>query len=219
MYDAVEISELQSKVLIRIIDDDEDFLKSLGLLLKMTGWNVRTYLSAKDFLSSENFSIPGCIILDLRMPEITGLELQRRLAEQNKNNLPIIFLTGHGDVESAVYTLKHGAFDFLQKPINPLVLNKVVEEASRKNLASIPGTNSKKEDIQKYRSLTPREREIFSLAANGKTNKEISQLLDIAVPTVKMHRANAFDKLDVHSSVEALKMFESLGLSERENDL
>ncbi|MBS4768221.1 response regulator transcription factor [Turicimonas muris] len=219
MYDAVEISELQSKVLIRIIDDDEDFLKSLGLLLKMTGWNVRTYLSAKDFLSSENFSIPGCIILDLRMPEITGLELQRRLAEQNKNNLPIIFLTGHGDVESAVYTLKHGAFDFLQKPINPLVLNKVVEEASRKNLASIPETNSKKEDIQKYRSLTPREREIFSLAANGKTNKEISQLLDIAVPTVKMHRANAFDKLDVHSSVEALKMFESLGLSERENDL
>ncbi len=219
MYDAVEISELQSKVLIRIIDDDEDFLKSLGLLLKMTGWNVRTYLSAKDFLSSENFSIPGCIILDLRMPEITGLELQRRLAEQNKNNLPIIFLTGHGDVESAVYTLKHGAFDFLQKPINPLVLNKVVEEASRKNLASIPENNSKKEDIQKYRSLTPREREIFSLAANGKTNKEISQLLDIAVPTVKMHRANAFDKLDVHSSVEALKMFESLGLSERENDL
>ena len=219
MYDAVEISELQSKVLIRIIDDDEDFLKSLGLLLKMTGWNVRTYLSAKDFLSSENFSIPGCIILDLRMPEITGLELQRRLAEQNKNNLPIIFLTGHGDVESAVYTLKHGAFDFLQKPINPLVLNKVVEEASRKNLASIPGTNSKKEDIQKYRSLTPREREIFSLAANGKTNKEISQLLDIAVPTVKMHRVNVFDKLDVHSSVEALKMFESLGLSERENDL
>ena len=86
MYDAVEISELQSKVLVRIIDDDEDFLKSLGLLLKMTGWNVRTYLSAKDFLSSENFSVPGCIILDLRMPEITGLELQRRLAEQNKNN-------------------------------------------------------------------------------------------------------------------------------------
>ena len=116
MFDGLEISELQSKVRIRVIDDDKDFLKSMGLLLEMTGWNVITFNSAKDFLETENFIEPGCILLDLRMPEMTGLELQRKLLSQNKNHLPIIFLTGHGDVESAVYTLKNGAFDFLQKP-------------------------------------------------------------------------------------------------------
>lgn len=217
MFDGLEISELQSKVRIRVIDDDKDFLKSMGLLLEMTGWNVITFNSAKDFLETENLIEPGCILLDLRMPEMTGLELQRKLLSQNKNHLPIIFLTGHGDVESAVYTLKNGAFDFLQKPVNPLVLNKVVVEASQKSLSTLPEADQKKEDLARYRSLTPREKEIFRLAANGKTNKEISQLLDIALPTVKMHRGNAFDKLDVHSSVEALKLFESLNLGEKED--
>lgn len=98
MFDGLEISELQSKVRIRVIDDDKDFLKSMGLLLEMTGWNVITFNSAKDFLETENFIEPGCILLDLRMPEMTGLELQRKLLSQNKNHLPIIFLTGHGDV-------------------------------------------------------------------------------------------------------------------------
>lgn len=217
MFDTVEISELQSKVRIRVIDDDKDFLKSMGLLLEMTGWSVTTYNSAKDFLEAENFTEPGCILLDLRMPEMTGLELQRVLVSRNKNHLPIIFLTGHGDVESAVYTLKNGAFDFLQKPVNPLVLNKVVVEASQKSLTTLPEVGQKREELARYRSLTPREKEIFKLAANGKTNKEISMLLDIALPTVKMHRGNAFDKLNVHSSVEALKLFESLGLSEKED--
>ena len=144
MFDGLEISELQSKVRIRVIDDDKDFLKSMGLLLEMTGWNVITFNSAKDFLETENFIEPGCILLDLRMPEMTGLELQRKLLSQNKNHLPIIFLTGHGDVESAVYTLKNGAFDFLQKPVNPLVLNKVVVEASQKSLSTLPEADKRK---------------------------------------------------------------------------
>lgn len=217
VFNVLEISEIQSKVRIRVIDDDKDFLKSLGLLLEMTGWTVNTYISAKDFLEAERFTEPGCILLDLRMPEMTGLELQRTLVNRNKNRLPIIFLTGHGDVESAVYTLKNGAFDFLQKPVNPLVLNKVVVEASQKSLETFFEVSQKKEEITRYCSLTPREKEIFKLVAKGKTNKEISLLLDIALPTVKMHRGNAFDKLNVHSSVEALKLFESLGLHEKED--
>lgn len=219
MYDVLEISELQSKILIRVIDDDVDFLKSLGLLLEMTGWKVVAYNSAKEFLSCETFEIPGCIILDLRMPEMTGLELQRQLSNLNKIHLPIIFLTGHGDVDSAVYTLKNGAFDFLQKPVNPLLLNKIVEAASKKNLELLPKTILRRQEMVKYRSLTPREKEIFRLAASGKTNKEISQLLNIALPTVKMHRSNAFEKLNIHSSVDALKMFEALGLAGKEDDL
>ena len=218
MFDSIEIAELQAKVRIRVIDDDEDFLKSLGLLLEMTDWTVRTYKSAKEFLSDENFSTPGCILLDLRMPEMTGLELQRNLITQNKNNLPIIFLTGHGDVDSAVYTLKNGAFDFLQKPTNPLLLNKVIAEASQKSLSTQPKNSQRKEEYARYRSLTPREKEIFKLAADGKTNKEISSLLNIALPTVKMHRGNAFYKLNVHSSVESLKLYDSLGLGEKEDD-
>ena len=135
---------------------------------------------------------------------MTGLELQRNLITQNKNNLPIIFLTGHGDVDSAVYTLKNGAFDFLQKPTNPLLLNKVIAEASQKSLSTQPKNSQRKEEYARYRSLTPREKEIFKLAADGKT--------------VKMHRGNAFDKLNVHSSVEALKLYDSLGLGEKEDD-
>ena len=119
---------------------------------------------------------------------------------------------------SAVYTLKNGAFDFLQKPTTPLLLNKVIAEASQKSLSTQPKNSQRKEEYARYRSLTPREKEIFKLAADGKTNKEISSLLNIALPTVKMHRGNAFDKLNVHSSVEALKLYDSLGLGEKEDD-
>lgn len=97
------------------------------------------------------------------------------------------------------------------------MLNKVVEEASRKSLLDTIESSQKKEEFARYRTLTPREKEIFKLAANGKTNKEISKVLNITVPTIKMHRGNAFDKLDVHSSVEALKMYENLGLSKKDD--
>lgn len=132
---------------------------------------------------------------------MTGLELQRQLINDKEKALPIIFLTGHGDVESAVHTLKRGAFDFLQKPVK---FNKTIEEACRLSLDNFGASLEDREVIKAFKSLTPREKEIFELAAGGKSNKEIAAELDIAVATVKMHRANALEKMSVHSSIEAL---------------
>lgn len=200
----LDTPELQDKVIVRLVDDDKDFLRSMKLMLEMMGWKVRDFSLAQDFLQEENFKVPGCIVLDMRMPGMTGLELQRQLIENKEKALPIIFLTGHGDVESAVYTLKRGAFDFLQKPVNPLKFNKTIEEACRLSLENFGATLEDREAIRAFNSLTPREKEIFELAAGGKSNKEIASDLDIAVATVKMHRANAFEKMSVHSSIEAL---------------
>ncbi len=200
----LDTPELQDKVIVRLVDDDKDFLRSMKLMLEMMGWKVRDFSLAQDFLQEENFKVPGCIVLDMRMPGMTGLELQRQLINDKEKALPIIFLTGHGDVESAVHTLKRGAFDFLQKPVNPLKFNKTIEEACRLSLDNFGASLEDREVIKAFKSLTPREKEIFELAAGGKSNKEIAAELDIAVATVKMHRANAFEKMSVHSSIEAL---------------
>ena len=183
MSEFLDTPELQDKVIVRLVDDDKDFLRSMKLMLEMMGWKVRDFSLAQDFLQEENFKVPGCIVLDMRMPGMTGLELQRQLINDKEKALPIIFLTGHGDVESAVHTLKRGAFDFLQKPVNPLKFNKTIEEACRLSLDNFGASLE---------------------AAGGKSNKEIASDLDIAVATVKMHRANAFEKMSVHSSIEAL---------------
>lgn len=206
--------EIQQNSLVRLVDDDEAFLKSMKMMLEMMGWKVKGYSDPQRFLLEETFQAPGCIVLDLRMPGLTGLELQRHLEEKVRHSLPIIFLTGHGDVESAVHTLKHGAFDFLQKPVNPLVFNKTIEEACRKALGSIESNQEKIRALSAYKTLTPREKEVFLRAAKGLANKEISLELNIAVPTVKMHRANAFDKMSVHSSIEALNKLNLLGEAE-----
>ena len=191
MSEFLDTPELQDKVIVRLVDDDKDFLRSMKLMLEMMGWKVRDFSLAQDFLQEENFKVPGCIVLDMRMPGMTGLELQRQLINDKEKALPIIFLTGHGDVESAVHTLKRGAFDFLQKPVNPLKFNKTIEEACRLSLDNFGASLEDREVIKAFKSLTPRE-------------KEIASDLDIAVATVKMHRANAFEKMSVHSSIEAL---------------
>lgn len=204
MSEFLDTPELQAKVTVRLVDDDKDFLRSMKLMLEMMGWKVRDFSLAQDFLQEENFKVPGCIVLDMRMPGMTGMELQRQLIDNKEKALPIIFLTGHGDVESAVHTLKKGAFDFLQKPVNPLQFNKTIEEACRLSLNNFCASQEDRETIKAFKSLTPREKEIFEFAAEGKSNKEIAADLDIAVATVKMHRANAFEKMSVHSSIEAL---------------
>ena len=187
MSEFLDTPELQDKVIVRLVDDDKDFLRSMKLMLEMMGWKVRDFSLAQDFLQEENFKVPGCIVLDMRMPGMTGLELQRQLINDKEKALPIIFLTGHGDVESAVHTLKRGAFDFLQKPVNPLKFNKTIEEACRLSLDNFGASLEDREVIKAFKSLTP-----------------IASDLDIAVATVKMHRANAFEKMSVHSSIEAL---------------
>ncbi len=197
--------------LVRLIDDDEIFLMSQKLLLETRGFAVQTYASANEFLEKDVLSRPGCAVVDVRMPGLTGLDMQAIL-EGRHSTLPLIFLTGHGDVSMAVHTMRHGARDFLEKPVKPDVLIAVVTKAVEASVAAQKAADEKAGVRSRYDELTPREREVVALAAVDTPNKVIARELGIGEPTVKMHRANAFAKLGVKSVLEAYRLLEGLGV-------
>lgn len=197
--------------LVRLVDDDEIFLMSQKLLLETRGFAVQTYASADDFLQKDVLTRPGCVVADVRMPGLTGLDMQAIL-EGRHSSLPLIFLTGHGDVSMAVHTMRHGAADFLEKPVKPEVLIAVVTRAVQASVASHKLAQGVAAIQSRYDELTPREREVVKLAALDTPNKVIARELGIAEPTVKMHRAGAFAKLGVKSVLEAYRLLEELGL-------
>lgn len=188
---------MNTRPLIRIVDDDPDQLTALEMLLSGQGWEVSAYLTAMDFLKSDTPSRPGCLILDVRMPEMSGLELQ---AEMNRRQypLPIIFLTGHGDVEMAVDSLKLGAKDFLLKPVKPEKLlptvAKVIQDDCDQRAMPIDKDAWKK----RFALLTDREQSIIRMVAQGKLNRQIALKLQISERTVQVHRLGAYRKLEVH---------------------
>ena len=207
--------------LVRLVDDDNDFRESQKAFLTALGWQVEDWESPAAFLQDDDLQRPGCAVLDIRMPGMTGLDLQRRFVEAG-SSLPVIFLTGHGDVATAVHTMKYGALDFLEKRGDPMVLAAAVERACKKSLAAAAfaaasdflqarSTAAEAQSYQTaYDALTPREREVFVLAAKGLSNKEAAEVLGIGAETVKMHKANAYAKLGVQSSLEAYQWLENL---------
>lgn len=202
---------MNKQPLVRLIDDDEIFLMSQKLLLETRGFAVVTYSSANDFLEKDVLTRPGCAVADIRMPGLTGLEMQTIL-EGRRSTLPLVFLTGHGDVSMAVHTMRHGAADFLEKPVKPDVLISVVTKAAQASV-KIWETHRELAKVEAlYAELTPREREVVALAAVDTPNKVIARELGIGEPTVKMHRANAFAKLGVASVLEAYRLLEGAGL-------
>ena len=202
---------MNKQPLARLIDDDEIFLMSQKLLLETRGFAVVTYSSANDFLEKDVLTRPGCAVADIRMPGLTGLEMQTIL-EGRRSTLPLVFLTGHGDVSMAVHTMRHGAADFLEKPVKPDVLISVVTKAVQASV-KIWETHRELAKVEAlYAELTPREREVGALAAVDTPNKVIARELGIGEPTVKMHRANAFAKLGVASVLEAYRLLEGAGL-------
>lgn len=190
--------ETAVKPLIRLVDDEVDQLEALEMLLVGQGWDVAAYTSGRDFLVGDMPSRPGCLILDVRMPGMSGLELQ---AEMNRREypLPVVFLTGHGDIEMAVKTVRDGARDFLLKPVDPEKLLKavawVVQEDCDRRAMPIDEAAWK----ERYALLTDRERDIISLVARGKLNRQIALKLGISERTVQVHRLSAYRKLDVHN--------------------
>lgn len=183
---------------IHIVDDDEPLRAALTRLLKAEGYEVRTYASAGDFLLRRPES--GCVVLDLQMPGPGGLELQQAVS------LPIVFLTGHGDIESGVRAMKAGAVDFLTKPVEPAALLRAVQTAL--------GRSAEQADIGKaksrYERLTARERSVFEQVIAGKANKEIARALGITERTVKMHRAQVMEKMQAASIAELVRTAGSL---------
>lgn len=194
-------------MVIRIIDDDEELLTSYRFLLEGEGWFVRTYNSAESFLEHDNFHVPGCAIVDIRMNGMNGLELQDTLIAHGVK-LPLIFLSAHGTVENVVDTLKSGAVTFLSKPAT---LDKL-REAIHSAMESARELNNQKSDIRNWQSLTGKEKEVAKLVSQGLLNKQIAAELDIAERTVQTHRTMVYRKLDVKNNIEVYKILNKLGL-------
>lgn len=187
--------------LIRLVDDDRNVLESEAYVLQLDGWDTAAYESAEVFLTKDDPERPGCMVLDVRMGGMNGLTLQRKLAESGRT-LPILFLSGHADVKTAVLAMKRGAADFRTKPISPELLQKTVARLVRWHL-TVCRTAKETEALRaQFNALTPREQEVARLAAKGLLNKEIAELIKASEATVKIHRANAFRKLDVRNAAE-----------------
>ena len=192
------------KVLVRIVDDDSDLRAAIRFLLESEGWEVADYYSAADFLLNDDPKIPGCLILVVRMPEMTGVELQSEL-KQHVREIPIVFLSAHGDIEMAVKTLHEGAVDFLTKPVQEDKLVPVISRAVKLDLIK-RGLSFDHEKIkERFRELTEREKQIVLLLTKGLLNREVGERLGISTRTVEVHRARAFKKLELHTISELIQ--------------
>lgn len=197
--------------LVRIVDDDEGVRQSSAFLLGAAGYETACYESADDFLKHDDPARPGCLLLDARMPGMTGLELQD-LLDSRGFRIPVIFVTGHGDVDMAVHVLKQGAADFLQKPVDGDRLIAVVEAAVKRDLEWVEADERDNADRAAFETLTAREKEVVKLVAEGLQNKEIAEKLNIAEKTVKVHRGSATRKLNVRNGVDIATLLRRIGV-------
>ncbi len=188
-----------------VVDDDEGIRDGLGMLLATVGQPYEVFGSATEFLDSYDQNRRGCLVLDIRMPRISGLELQEILNEKG-SELPIIFITGHGDIPMAVEAMRHGALDFIRKPFREQDLLDRVNEALDVELVRRKRSIERSDLINKINSLSDREKAVFESVADGDMNKVIAFDLGISERTVEVHRANAMKKLDVRTLAELIRI-------------
>jgi two-component system, LuxR family, response regulator FixJ len=194
-----------SEPTVFIVDDDQAVARSLRWLIEIVRLGVETFASAQAFLDDYDSSKPGCLVLDVRMPGISGLELQERLAAR-RINVPIIFITGHGDVQMAVRALQAGAFDFVEKPFNDQDLLDRIQKAIAFD-AERRGKEAQRAQLQAlFASLTPREREVLDLVVEGMSNKAVANTLGLSAKTVEVHRAKVMEKMHARSISDLVKM-------------
>ncbi len=196
---------LETKPMVFIVDDDEAVRDGINQLVKSVNLNAATFASAQEFLDSHNTSQPGCLILDVRMPGMSGLKLQDKLKEKNIN-LPVIFITGHGEVPMAVNALKNGAFHFIEKPVGDQILLEHIQDAIVKDAKNRQIQIQKQIIVDRIESLTPKEKQIMYMVADGKLNKVIAYELEINQKTVEFHRANIMKKMQADSLAELVKL-------------
>jgi FixJ family two-component response regulator len=197
--------------IVHVVDDDDSFRTAVTRLLQAAGYEVRGYASAGDFLISHRGDAAGCLLLDINMPGPSGLDLQAALADR-EIDLPVVFLTGHGDVPMSVRAMKAGAVDFLAKPVEPEPLLQAVGEAMARDAARRQAGGRRHELQACYDRLTPREREVLAGVIAGKLNKQIAADLGVVERTVKMHRAQVLAKMQVDSVAELVRAATDLGL-------
>lgn len=195
--------------LVRIVDDDPTICDSQSFFLQLAGWQTVTYQDPVTFLERDDWDRPGCIILDVRMPSLSGLEVQQELNKRGVD-LPIIFLSAHGDIEMAMNCVEQGAFNFLVKPPIPEKLKDLVEKAIKLN-KSQRKIKKETEELQKlFNQLTSTEQMVARQVAKGLTNKMIGEVLDMSERTVQSHRSKVFAKLDVGNAVELFQFLSDM---------
>jgi FixJ family two-component response regulator len=192
-----------------IVDDDISVRESLEALVGQAGWQSEAFASARDFLARPRSAQPSCLVLDLSLPDLTGLELQQRLAD--RTNLPIIFITGHGDIPSTVRAMKAGAVEFLTKPFGPDVLLTAIRGAIERSRASLDNEAELQILRGRYQSLSGREREVMAQVVLGQMNKQVGGELGISEVTVKAHRGRMMRKMRAKSVAELVNMAARLG--------
>ncbi|MGZ3621067.1 MAG: response regulator transcription factor [Candidatus Binataceae bacterium] len=202
---------MSQRTAVAIIDDEASVRKSLARMLQAKGLVALAFPSAQEFLESPQSDVVSCVISDLRMPGLDGLGLQRRL-HAKLPHLSMVFITGHGDIPASVSAMKAGAVDFLEKPVKGAALIDAIRRASERSF-NLQATNAEIDALKaRYETLTPREREVFSLVAAGLLNKQVAAELGVAEKTIKQHRGHVVDKMAAQSLAELVLMAERLGV-------
>ena len=198
------------RAIVYVVDDDPAVGQALGFLLRSFNLECRIYRSVRKFLHAHDAMLPGCLLLDVRMPEMSGLEFLDRLEEFGLQ-LPVIMLTGHGDVPMAVHAMKSGAADFLQKPVNGQKLIEVVQKCVAQDAENRRFLTQRYDVAQRLKTLSERELEVMQRVANGETSKAIAQELGLSTRTVESHRASAMRKLRVRRTYDVIRLMRSDG--------
>ena len=203
--------------IIHIVDDDASFRNAMSRMLRVAGYEVAVYEDAQQLLDKlPDDSEPGCILLDLNIPKVSGVDLQAHLAALG-STIPIIFLTGHGDIPVSVQAIKAGAEDFLTKPVLRTVLIEAIERALVRQRETHERRNEEKAIRALFEKLTPRERQVFDLVVRGQMNKQIAHLLGTTERTIKAHRHRVMEKVQVRSLAELVNLATRLKMTEAES--
>jgi len=202
---------IETERIVFVVDDDRSVREGLVDLVTSVGLKAKAFASAQEFLRQKRPDAPACMVLDVRLPGSSGLDLQRQLS-QSGEPIPIIFITGHGDIPMSVRAIKEGAVEFLTKPFRDQDLLDIIQQALKTDEAARKRRARATELRRRYESLTPREREVMQFVISGMLNKQIASELGTSEVTVKMHRGQAMHKMEAESVIELLRMAEAIAI-------
>jgi len=195
-----------------VVDDDVSVRESLELLIQEEGWQPALFESAESFLARLPTLVPSCLILDVNLPDLSGLDIQQRIGDE-KSSTPIIFITGYGDIPTSVRAMKAGAAEYLTKPLDDEIVIRAIREAVLRGQANLKREGAQRQLQERYDSLTKREREVMNLVVTGLMNKQVGFELDISEITVKAHRGRVMEKMHATTFVDLVNMAGRLGIS------